>query len=69
VLYLVAILLPPLAVVMAGKPGQALLNIVLTLIFWIPGMVHALFVVNNFYADKRTKRLETAIRENGAPRT
>lgn len=67
-LYLVAILLPPVAVLIAGKPVQALLNIVLTLMFWIPGMIHAFLVVGNYYADKRSGRIEKAIRET-APRT
>lgn len=66
-LYLLAILLPPLAVLIAGKPVQALLNVLLTLAFWIPGMIHAFLVVGNHYADKRTGRLERAIRESGRP--
>jgi uncharacterized membrane protein YqaE (UPF0057 family) len=45
--YLIAILLPPLAVFLCGKPIQAIINIFLTLAFWIPGVVHALFVVNS----------------------
>lgn len=61
-LYLVAILLPPLAVLLAGKPFQAVINVALTLLLWIPGMVHALFVVNNYYADKRTDRLARSMR-------
>ena len=44
-LYLVAVLLPPLAVLLAGKPFQAILNLVLTLLFYVPGLIHALFVV------------------------
>jgi len=56
-LYLVAIILPPVAVLMVGKPVQALLNIFLTLLFWIPGMIHALLVVGNHYADQRTNRI------------
>lgn len=67
-LYLVAILLPPLAVLIAGKPIQAVLNIGLTLLFWIPGMIHAFMVVGNYYSDKRTRRIEKAIRET-APKT
>ena len=55
-LYLVAVLLPPLAVLLAGKPFQAILNLVLTLLFYVPGLIHALFVVNNHYADKRQER-------------
>jgi uncharacterized membrane protein YqaE (UPF0057 family) len=60
--YLLAIVLPPLAVLLCGKPIQAILNCFLTLLFWIPGVVHALFVVNNHLADKRTERLIRAIR-------
>lgn len=59
-LYLLAILLPPVAVLVAGKPFQAILNIGLTLLFFIPGMLHALLVVHNHYADKRTERLINA---------
>jgi uncharacterized membrane protein YqaE (UPF0057 family) len=57
VLYLLAILLPPVAVLLAGKPFQAVINLVLTLLLWVPGMIHAIFVVHNHYADKRTERL------------
>lgn len=56
-LYLVAVILPPLAVLLAGKPFQALLSIPLTLLLYVPGIVHALFVVHNHYADQRTDRL------------
>ena len=56
-LYLLAIVLPPVAVLLAGKPIQALLNIPLTMMVWIPGVIHAMFVVSNHYADKRTDRL------------
>ena len=59
--YLLAFLLPPLAVLMCGKPILALLNIVLTALGWIPGILHALFIVNNFNADRRNKNLIEAI--------
>ena len=55
-LYLVAVLLPPLAVLLAGKPFQAILNLILTLLFYVPGLIHAMFVVHNHYADKRQER-------------
>lgn len=63
--YFLAIVLPPLAVILCGKPIQAILNIVLTCLGWIPGVIHAFFVVNGHLADKRTDRLEKAIRQNG----
>ncbi len=52
---LVAILLPPVAVLACGKPFQALINCLLTLFFWFPGMIHAIIVVNSYNADKRHK--------------
>lgn len=61
-LYLLAIFLPPVAVLMAGKPGQALLNTGLTLLLWVPGIIHAFMVVNNYYADQRTDRIVAASR-------
>lgn len=62
-LYLLAILLPPVAVLFCGKPFQFVLNIILTLCLYIPGAVHAILVVNSHLADKRTERIERAIRE------
>lgn len=55
-LYLLAVILPPVAVLFVGKPIQALLNLILTLIGWIPGMIHAILVVNEHKADKRAQR-------------
>jgi uncharacterized membrane protein YqaE (UPF0057 family) len=65
--YLLAILLPPVAVLLCGKPIQFLLNIVLTLLFYVPGAVHAVLVVHSHLADKRTERIVKAIRENKPP--
>ena len=62
-LYLLAFVLPPLAVLLARKPVQALLSLVLTVLGWIPGVVHALFVVNNHYADKRTEKIIKAMKK------
>ncbi|KEI69781.1 MULTISPECIES: YqaE/Pmp3 family membrane protein [Endozoicomonas] len=59
--YFLAIILPPLAVLLCGKPFQVILNIILTILGWIPGVIHALFVVNNHLADKRNKELIDAI--------
>jgi uncharacterized membrane protein YqaE (UPF0057 family) len=59
--YLIAIVLPPLAVLLCGKPLQAILNLFLTLFFWLPGVVHALFVVADHKAEKRARRIERAV--------
>ncbi len=60
-LYLLAILCPPLAVLFCGKPFSAILNLFLSLLLYFPGLLHALLVVANYHADKRNKRLVYAI--------
>lgn len=45
-LIILAILLPPLAVYLkSGADKQFVINIVLCIFFWIPGIIHALWVV------------------------
>lgn len=61
-LYLLAVVLPPVAVLMAGKPLQALLNVGLCFLLFIPGIIHAWMVVSNHYQDKRTGSLVDVIR-------
>tara|TARA_R110002072_G_scaffold150953_6_gene299904 strand:+ start:8822 stop:8995 length:174 start_codon:yes stop_codon:yes gene_type:complete len=47
-LVIIAILLPPLAVGLKdGVGGSLILNIILTIIFYLPGLLHALYVVLN----------------------
>jgi uncharacterized membrane protein YqaE (UPF0057 family) len=59
-------LIPPLAVFLCGKPIQALINVVLTLCVYIPGVIHALIVVNKYYADQRTEKITDAIKASAA---
>jgi uncharacterized membrane protein YqaE (UPF0057 family) len=61
-LYLFALVLPPLAVLFCGKPVQAILNVILTLLGWIPGVIHACLVVSSHHADVRQARLIRATR-------
>ncbi len=62
--YLLAIILPPIAVLLCKKPLQAILNLLLTLLFWVPGAVHALFVVHSYLADQRTDRVVEAVEKS-----
>lgn len=57
-------LLPPLAVLSCGKVGSFLLNCILTLFLYVPGVIHAVLIVNKFYADKRHKELIQTIEKN-----
>ncbi|MCB1691470.1 MAG: YqaE/Pmp3 family membrane protein [Pseudomonadales bacterium] len=59
--YILAILLPPVAVFLCGKPIQGIINIILTCAFWVPGAIHAVLVVHAYHADKRTDRIVDAI--------
>lgn len=62
-LYLLAILLPPLAVLLTGRIGAFLLNLLLCLLFWVPGIIHAVIVVADHKANKRTDKIVQAIKE------
>jgi hypothetical protein len=56
--YLLAILLPFVAVMSCDRIllGLALLILQVTVIGWLPAAIVALFVVNNFYADRRVRQ-------------
>jgi len=72
-IYLVAIFCSPLALLLAGKPIQALFNLVLyilSIVFWITiilhsigfalwalALLHAVLTINNSRADARNRRL------------
>ncbi|MFC3900218.1 YqaE/Pmp3 family membrane protein [Aliicoccus persicus] len=47
---------PPIAVLFSGKPFQALLNVFLTKIVWLPGAIHAILVVKERKDDKRMEK-------------
>lgn len=56
--YLIAILFPPLGMLLAGRPGLALLCLLLmiTLIGWPLAAIWALLVVNTAETEKRVRR-------------
>lgn len=60
-MYLLAVVFPPLAVLIAGRPIQALINLFLCFLFYIPGVIHAFAVVNERKADKRMERQTKAL--------
>ena len=76
-LYLLAIFLPWLALLFAGKPIQAVLSLCLSvlsvlglfmfvmpgLLLWLLSVAHAFAVIGSARADKRAKQIVEAIRE------
>lgn len=61
--FALCIVLPPLAVLLAGKPFAAMINVPLTFLGWIPGVIHAFFVVNNAEEERRHRETIAAMRE------
>jgi uncharacterized membrane protein YqaE (UPF0057 family) len=46
ILIIVAIFVPPLAVfMMVGLGRDFWINLILTLLFWVPGMIHAIYLI------------------------
>ncbi len=56
--YLIALLLPWLSFFTMGMPVSGLICLVLqlTLIGWLPAAIWAMFVVNNYNAERRALR-------------
>lgn len=61
-LYVLAVLVPPLAVLLVGKPFQALINFGLCFLLWVPAVIHAIAVVSEAKADRRNEKLARAMR-------
>ncbi|CAB4166895.1 Proteolipid membrane potential modulator [uncultured Caudovirales phage] len=61
---LMAILLPPIAFFMVGKPIQGVISLLLcvTVLGWIPAAIWAVLVVNSAHADRRHQELLEAQR-------
>lgn len=51
------ILLPPLAVLNTGKVGAFTLNLLLTSLFWVPGVIHAILITKKYYGSIKYKEL------------
>ncbi|MGZ3945078.1 MAG: YqaE/Pmp3 family membrane protein [Mucilaginibacter sp.] len=62
--YFLCIILPPIAVLTTGRIGAFLLSCLLTLCLWVPGVVHAILVTNDYYEERRHRQMMRAIRSN-----
>lgn len=59
--YFLAIILPPLAVLLCGRLGSFILNLVLTLLGWLPGIIHAVLVVQSSDTERRHRETLQAL--------
>jgi uncharacterized membrane protein YqaE (UPF0057 family) len=62
--YFLCFILPPAAVLTTGRIGSFILSIILTICGWIPGVIYAILVTNDFYESRRNRRVIRAIRHN-----
>jgi uncharacterized membrane protein YqaE (UPF0057 family) len=60
--YFLCILFPPAAVLTTGRLGAFILSIILTMFFWIPGIIHAILVTNDYYAERRHRKLVRVVK-------
>ena len=56
-LVLLAILCPPVAVLLTAPPSQAAKNFGLTLLFYVPGVLHARAAVDRYHAHRQYNSL------------
>jgi len=61
-----AVVCPPLAVLTSGTPSQAARNAGLTLLFYVPGVLHALGVVEKYTVERK---YESVFRAMGMAQT
>ena len=51
--YFFCVVLPPVAVLLTGRMLSFILSLLLTLAGWVPGVIHACLVVNDYQAEHR----------------
>jgi uncharacterized membrane protein YqaE (UPF0057 family) len=62
-LFFLCVVLPPLAVFLTGRMGSFLLSLLLTLLGWLPGVIHAFFVVSDHKNEKRLRAIAESLRQ------
>ena len=63
--YLLALVFPPLAVAISGRPKDLATNVLLTMCLWLPGVLHALMVVSRHYDAQGPLCFARAISHSG----
>jgi uncharacterized membrane protein YqaE (UPF0057 family) len=61
-LFFLCVILPPLAVLLTGRLGSFLLSLLLTLLGWLPGVIHAFFVVSDYKNEKRLRAIAESLK-------
>jgi uncharacterized membrane protein YqaE (UPF0057 family) len=61
-LFFFCVILPPLAVLLTGRLGSFFLSLLLTLLGWLPGVIHAFFVVSDYKNEKRLRAIADSLK-------
>jgi uncharacterized membrane protein YqaE (UPF0057 family) len=61
-LFFLCVILPPVAVLFTGRMGSFILSLVLTLLGWLPGVIHAFFVVSDYKNEQRLRDIAKTLR-------
>jgi uncharacterized membrane protein YqaE (UPF0057 family) len=51
--YFFCVVFPQWVVLLTGRIASFFLSLILTLLGWIPGVIHACLVVNDYHAEQR----------------
>ena len=65
-LTVLVLICPPLAVLLTATPSRAAANLGLTLLLYVPGVVHAWATVDRYAAHRQYESLMRALERNGA---
>ena len=57
ILFFFCVVLPPLAVLLTGRIASFFISLILTLLGWLPGVIHAFFVVIDWKNEQRFRQL------------
>ena len=63
-MFILCIILPPIAAAISGGFSSFLINIILTCCGWLPGVVHAFMVTKNTKAEEQNEKLIVAMKKN-----
>jgi len=66
-LVVLVILCPPLAVLLTAPPSHAVKNFGLTLLLYVPGVLHARSAVSRYYANRRYASLMRVLDAHAGP--
>jgi uncharacterized membrane protein YqaE (UPF0057 family) len=60
--FFLCVFLPPVAVLLTGRMGSFFLSLLLTFCGFLPGVIHAFFVVSDYRNEQRIRAIARELR-------